>query len=400
MSEFKFSCPNCQQNIQATSEYCGVQINCPSCQTPIVVPADPSAPTPPPQHGARLAQAASTPHQPSGAGVAAAFYSKQQLHKKESKTGKIVGWSVGACVVAAAIIFGPNLWKKYAPANMQVAAPAPQVETNAEPPPPPPELTTEEILQNVGDAYKGLTDYAAKAQTVCDLDMSALAPNRGRMNATTTSALQLGRTNYYRLEWEQSISGNTVKGAAWSSGKGNFVGYATIPPSKVKNRLAALAPSVSFFLMSSVISELFFSETNSLVTEAKRFTKTNGPSLSGQACYVLAGEANHLSLLIWVDKKSFLISQVEVIFGQTIDEAELKKIPSAQRSTVLAMSKLKGTVIETYDSIQTNKNLQASAFESSYQPTVNPAAAAPRPRRASSMAGQLADPATRRRQQP
>jgi len=47
MSDFKFSCPSCQQHIQADHGYAGLQINCPACNAPIIVPgavATPPAP--------------------------------------------------------------------------------------------------------------------------------------------------------------------------------------------------------------------------------------------------------------------------------------------------------------------------------------------------------------------
>jgi hypothetical protein len=394
MSEFKFSCPNCQQNIKATAEYSGLQINCPACQTLLVVPADPDAPAPA-AHAPRLSMAAATPHAAAAtsAGAASSFYAERPAKKKKPKTGLIVGLSLGAIAVAAAIYFWPELVKKFKHEEQSIAG-TDQAATNA-PPPPPPVLTTEEILEKVGATYQSMTDYAAKARTDCSIDMSGLVPGKPTLNMTTTSSLQLGRTNNYRLEWEQNAAGKIVKGAAWSAGKGNFIGYGSYPPSKVKTRQDALTPTAaSFFLMSSGIAELFFSDTNSLAAEAKDFTKTNGPSINGQACYVLAGDANHQSLLIWVDKSTFMIAQIEFILGGTIPEEELKKLPSAQRSAMLAMSKLKGTVTETYDNIQTNRNLLASAFESPYQPDAN-AAAARRPR-ASSMAGQLTDPGGRR----
>ena len=59
MNEFKFLCPHCQQSIEATPEYCGAQINCPSCHTSIVVP---DASTPPPMRPGKLTKAASTVH--------------------------------------------------------------------------------------------------------------------------------------------------------------------------------------------------------------------------------------------------------------------------------------------------------------------------------------------------
>jgi hypothetical protein len=394
MSEFKFSCPNCHQNIQATSEYSGLQINCPSCQTQLVVPPDPNAPAPAAAPGgARLSMAASTPHPQAAAGAAAAMSMYTPVKKKKSKTGLIAGLSLGACAVAAAIYFWPTIMQKFKHED-QAAMLAQQAATN-EPPPAPPALTTEEILQKVGETYKSMTDYGAKARTDCNLDMSGLLPGKGTISMNTSSALQLGRTNNYRLEWEQTSSGKTVKGAAWSAGKGNFIGYGPYPPSKVKTREDALLPAgANFFLLSDAIAELFFSDTNSLAAEAKDFTKTNGPSVNGKDCYVLAGEQNHQSVVMWVTKDGFLISQIQVTLGGAIPDAELKKLPSTQRNAMMILSKVKGTVTETYDNIQTNQNLLASAFESPYKPNANGDAQPQpqRPQRASSMAGQLTNP--------
>ncbi len=390
MSEFKFSCPRCQQNIQATSEYSGQLINCPSCQTQMMVPAAPDAPA---ATAGKLSMAASTPHPQAASSAAAAFHSLQPVRKKKPKTGLIVGLSVGACAIAAAIIFGPGLMKKYKPA--EVAATPPPAATN-EPPPPPP-LTTQEILQNVGDSYKGMKDYSAEAKTVCNLDMSALVPGKtAPVTINTSSSLQLGRTNNYRLEWQQIVSGTTIKGAAWSSGKGNFVGYGPVAPSKVKTREQALLPAASALILSGGIAEIFFADTNSIAAAVKDFTKTNGPSLNGLDCYMLIGEQNHLSVEVWVNKSTFLINQIEVTLGGKIDPAELKKLPLEQRNVMTALSKLKGTITETYDNIHTNQNLLASAFETSFQPVANPAGSS----QPSSMAGQLANPRRGKRQQP
>jgi hypothetical protein len=56
MAEFKFPCPQCGQNIQCDVGYAGTQINCPTCQKPIVVPPAPRAaavPVPPPAASSR-----------------------------------------------------------------------------------------------------------------------------------------------------------------------------------------------------------------------------------------------------------------------------------------------------------------------------------------------------------
>src|ERR1700722_7806423 len=47
MSEYKFSCPHCDQHILVPEGYAGVQINCPACLKLIVVPETPGAPKPP-----------------------------------------------------------------------------------------------------------------------------------------------------------------------------------------------------------------------------------------------------------------------------------------------------------------------------------------------------------------
>ena len=378
MSEFKFSCPNCQQNISATPEYSGLQINCPSCQTPMVVPQAPGAPAPAPApHGPRISMAASESHKP----VSSLHYTLPPVPKKKSKTGFIAGWAIGGCVAAALIYFGSSLAKKYG--LLKKEADVNQAETNA-PPPPPPELTTEEILQKVNDAYKGLSDYAAKGQTTAALDLSGVSPGKGMMNLTSSSSLQLGRTNFYRLEWSQNVAGKDTSGAAWNAGRGDFVGYGAVAPRKVKSRLEAMMPASASLVLGSVIAETFFGTTNSVVDKSNDFTKTNAVRLNGVDCYVLVGIDHHQTFEFWVDKHSFLVAQVQLVLGGKMDEAELKKLPSEQRNAMMMMAKLKGTVTETYDSIQTNQNLTASAFTATYTPSAAPVAA---PQRPSSMAG-------------
>src|SRR2546422_6893030 len=42
MSEFKFSCPHCDQHIQCDSKFSGRQIQCPGCNHLIVIPPSPA----------------------------------------------------------------------------------------------------------------------------------------------------------------------------------------------------------------------------------------------------------------------------------------------------------------------------------------------------------------------
>ena len=46
MADIKFSCPHCQQHIQAEPGYAGLQINCPACRGSLIVPGTPAAAAP------------------------------------------------------------------------------------------------------------------------------------------------------------------------------------------------------------------------------------------------------------------------------------------------------------------------------------------------------------------
>ena len=206
------------------------------------------------------------------------------------------------------------------------------------------------------------------------------------------------------------MAGVSSKGAAWSSGKGNFVGFGPTAPVKVKTRELALEPAAQSFILSGGIAELFFSDTNSFADQTNDFTKTNGPNINAADSYVLVGEVplgdvSHLGVLLWINKESFMITQIEITLGGPVDEAALKKLPSAQRQQMTYLTKLKGTVTETYSSIQINQHLLASAFESSYKPAANTAGnraanqAGRRSNQPGSRAEMLTQPGSRRRRQ-
>src|SRR5689334_21208217 len=69
MGDIKFSCPNCNQHITCDELWGEHELPCPSCQTPLVVPAPAGRPAPaaatgggslvpkPPQGGSRLSKA-------------------------------------------------------------------------------------------------------------------------------------------------------------------------------------------------------------------------------------------------------------------------------------------------------------------------------------------------------
>jgi hypothetical protein len=372
MSEFKFSCPNCQQVIQATPEYSGSQIPCPACQTPLVVPDAPGAPAP----HAKLSMAATTT---SHSADAPFVPQRAPVRKKKNRTALYVWLGVGTCAVVAGICFGPTLYDKYN--HHEEAVAAQEAATNAPPPPPPPVLTTEEILEKVSETYQGLTSFVAEGESVGAIDVSQINPRmQSIQNFKTAFSLELGRPGYFRMEWSQG-SGGAVRGAAWSAGKGDFVGYGPYPATKQKDRQTAFATATaaSATFCADVV-QIFFGDTNSVALETNNFAKTNGPALNGQDCYVLAGEFKAHDIILWVNKNTFLIPQLQFVFGGALEEDDLKGLPPAQKSQLMTWSKLKGTITETYEKITTNKALLAANFASPYMPAFAQAAGGMRTR--------------------
>jgi hypothetical protein len=371
MNEFKFSCPHCQQSIEATPEYAGVQINCPSCQAEIVVPKTPTAPVPRPGKLTKVASTvqygATTPK------IATALARKN----KKPRVGLYVGLGVGAVVAVAAIFFVPKLLDKYHQHQEAVAA-AEAAAKNPPPPPPPPDLAADEILQKVGATYKKLTSYSVQGISIGTVDRSQISPAMKEPQTVTTKlSLRLGRPDLYRMEWEREVGKQQIKGAVWAAGKGDFVHPGAVT-AKVKDRETALnTAAASSDTLGVFIAALFFDETNSPAATLKNYAKTNNETLNGQKCYVLTGQivsqkVLSQNVLFWVHKSDFLIAQTELILGGKIDEAALAGLSLVQKAQMEKASKLKGNYIETYQDIVTNKVLNPGDFETSFPPNATP----------------------------
>jgi hypothetical protein len=362
MNEFKFSCPHCQQSIEATPEYAGLQINCPSCQTPIVVPEAPAAAAA--KRPGKLTMAPSTVQYAATSPVMA---TAQARKAKKPPVGLYVGLGVGAVVAVAAVLFVPKLLDQYQQHKEALAAE--QAATNAPPPKPPRDLAADEILKRVGATYKNLTSYSVQGVSIGTVDRSQINPAMKEPQTVTTKlSLRLGRPDHYRMEWERGTGRQQIKGAVWAASKGDFVhpGAVTV---KVKDRETALnTAEASSGTLGTYIADLFFDETNSPATALKNYAKTNNETLNGQKCYVLSGQIASRKVLFWVHKSDFLIAQAELILGGKVDEATLAGLTLAQKAQMEKASKLKGNFIETYEDIETNKVLNPGDFETAFTP--------------------------------
>lgn len=370
MSEFKFSCPHCQQNISAPPEYSGVQINCPTCQTPIVVPqapaAAPAAAAPAAAPKGKLSKAASTvQHTATSTATAAATIRKA----KKPKYGLYIGLGVAAVAAVAAIIFVPKAIDKYNAHKAEVAA---AEEAAKAPPPPPPEPGAEEILKKVDATYKGLTSYNAQGESVATLDLSQINPAlKAPQTMKSKISVMLARPDLYRVEWTRELNGKTLKGAVWGAGKGDYTQLGPNPV-KVKNREGALKTAATSSQTLGVgIADLFFTSTNSLAADMKNYSKSNNETLNGHKCYVLTGQVSSQNMVLWIRKDDSLIAQVELILGGKVDQAALAGLTAMQKAQVQMAMKTRGNITETYNSIEINEPLTADAFQSAIKANAN-----------------------------
>jgi hypothetical protein len=360
MNEFKFSCPNCRQNIQVTPEYVGSQITCPSCQAAIVVPAAPGAPAP---KQSKLTKAPSTVEHIVTSPVMAAAMVR---NKKKPPIGLYIGLGVAVAVAIAAVILVPKFLDKYNQHKAELAAA--QAAASA-PPPPPPELTADEIIKKLGETYKGLTSYSMQGISAGTVDSSQINPAaKVPQEVETKLSLRLGRPDNYRMEWNRQVGKREIKGAVWSSGNGDFVHPGTIT-AKVKDREIALNDAAAYSgTLGIFLAELFFDETNSPAAILKNYAKTNNETIGGQKCYVLTGKIGYQHVIFWIHQSDSLIAQTELILGGTVDEAELNGLSLVQKAQMEKAAKLRGNFTENYQDIQINKPLSANDFESSFPP--------------------------------
>src|SRR6185436_15036885 len=154
MAEFKFACPSCKQNIICDELWCGQQIQCPSCQAAIAVPAQQAAtsgsslvPPPPPGSTPKLSIGR---HQATGAAPGAAEPTKKFIpgtqplppppKPKSTLLPNLAKALVALIILGVGGYFGYGYWQKRkekAAAEAAAAAAPPPAAAEATPKPPP-----------------------------------------------------------------------------------------------------------------------------------------------------------------------------------------------------------------------------------------------------------------------
>jgi outer membrane lipoprotein-sorting protein len=414
MAEFKFSCPQCGQHIQCDTGYVGAQINCPSCQQSIVVPqaphsaaAPPAMPAPPPAPvGLSTRQSTTVPA--TGRRFVGAP-GAQPPAKPKSKALKTVLVVTASVVVLAGLVaggwFGFLKYKQHKAAQGNPAAQVPTPTATAA-------TGALDILSKVQQTYTNLTSLSVKgtSTTVVDLSQVTAADLQPIQNAGTKAknatrrpadlpkgetnssdfTIRLGRPDLYRIE----AIGKTVVGrmtmtnltAVWSSGQSNYwltiagstgAGQTSKQFSAIKDRKMALAMAGQ---SGGWIPQLFFDGAQDIIESITDLGQTGDESVSGQDCYTLVGKATGQKVKIWVDKSSYMVRELQITLGGAVSEADISKsmdaysantkmtpaqieqMKAAAKQASAMMVKMRGTVTETYDDIETNNTFTADDF--------------------------------------
>jgi outer membrane lipoprotein-sorting protein len=441
MAEFKFSCPQCGQHIQCDAGYSGAQINCPSCQQSIVVPqAPPSAAAPPPAPAPRPVSSGLSTRQSTSAPAAGRQYAgapgRQPVKAKSNAMRNVLVITAVVLILAALGWGGWFGYSKYKAHKAKVEAakgnPAAQVPT--------PSVIQSagalDILSKTHLAYTNLASLSVEGTSVMVMDMSQVTaadvnPNMtdaqkkaaekrparrpaGMPAAITNStevSIKLARPDSYLVEGTSKMAAGrttmTNTTAVWSSGKTNYTlmvmaGGAYKNFTTAPDRKTALMTTAQSGGLAMTIPQMFFDEASDMGKFITDWGQTDDDSVDGQDCYTLTAKMFGQKLKIWVSKASYMILQSQITLGGPVSDADIdaafdtfnnnthqtqaqldqqKKMAKQQAAM---MTKIRGTITETYDNIQTNVTFTADDFNYSVPrgvrltpPVTPPAAATP-----------------------
>jgi hypothetical protein len=203
-------------------------------------------------------------------------------------------------------------------------------------------------------------------------------------------SMKLAKPDRYLVEGHMKIAAGpmtmTNTTATWSSGNtnyslmlmngGSFKNYTT-----VKDRNQAFMMNGQSGGLAIGIPELFFDETGMLTKLITEWGQGSDESVDGQDCYTATGKMLGQKLKLWVSKANYLIVKSEITLGGAVSDADIdmmmtmastndKMTPAqiAQAKTqakmaAMMVTKIKGTLTETYDTYETNNNFSVEDFD-------------------------------------
>jgi hypothetical protein len=199
-------------------------------------------------------------------------------------------------------------------------------------------------------------------------------------------SVRLGKPDLYNVSWDTTTGPMKSKGTAWSSGAGDFI-YTNMRGKpryvKMQNRDMALgmANGLSSGAAGTLPAIFFKTQQNVLDTLKMGLTRQADESIAGDDCYVLSGNMMGMEFFIWINKATHLFKQTRILMGgapinsgfneRQIKEAIKKANPkmseaqiaqSVQNAAQMA-SRMKGSMTQTYNSIEINKPVSPADFK-------------------------------------
>jgi outer membrane lipoprotein-sorting protein len=392
MSEFIFPCPQCGKDIQCDESYSGAQINCPICQSPIVVPQLSAPPTPAPMRpSAMIGSAGRTAYQP----------------PPPKKSGAMRTTLIIAAIVIVCAALGGGGWYFYSKhkAKAEAAKGNPAAQVTA--PTGAAAIQAVSILSKVHSAYTNMTSVRADATITLFLNLSNITvadvtPNRptdaknatrhppGMPNVvtnTTELSVKQAQPDLYYIAGEavSKVDRQTMTNtfAFWSSDKGKFM-FTDSHQRGMSASYMQLARSNSPNSDPEQIKKMqqIFADPAQLTKIIKDLGQTDDESVNGQDCYTLTAKVLGQKVKIWVDKTSYLILQSQITLGGTITDADIDdafalfisasttNLPPAQLDMIKAqvktmtptMAKIRGTITSTSKNMEINPALSTDDF--------------------------------------
>jgi len=257
--------------------------------------------------------------------------------------------------------------------------------------------TAPEIMAKLAAKYAGLTSLAVTGRVITDIDTSggnnpAAAPkpdelkyDLGKPGSVTTFSVRLAKPDLYRIEWSQMITDSyTQKGAAWSSGQGDFLLLAGKKQSIQGGMDMALASATGVSGgVASTLPPLFFQRQTNQFQSLGNLSLLPEEKIGNDLCYVVSGDVNGQKLIFWIARDYSLKQKKMVLGGEmkmpAMTDEDIKKALSTtgqettpeaiarmremMKSVQAMSSKMKGSITEKYETFDPSPSTAKESFD-------------------------------------
>ena len=226
-------------------------------------------------------------------------------------------------------------------------------------------LTTGEIFKKSQAAYAALTSYSDDGKSVATLNGTTI---------THTFSIKLGRPDFYRIEWQQSIASaaytsTTVTQAVWSAGAGDFMLNRGGGTTKYKDKETALAGATGISggaaaAIPGTFFKMHWGQFGSSTAEQKRLADEKVGEVD---CYVLTRElkGKGTTRTTWIGKQDFLIHQVRTLTSATAMKAMMDDNFKRHPEIAARLPKMEytdSTATEMHEHIVVNQKFSPADF--------------------------------------